>query len=634
MDEPAILIEGLSKTYRHRGGRGELPFTARLNRRRARREGQVWEDDDDDFADEDEDLEPRDEPAEEEREVEALREVSLEVQSGSRLAVLGPPASGKSTLLKVLARITPPSAGRVVLRGRVAPLMGLASGVLEPSLTGRQNAYTVGRLFGVPREVVHRRLDAIFEFAGLADRDHLRAGAYSSGQYRRLGLSIALNLEPDILLVDERLVSGDSEFAAQCAERLSEMAKAGLTLLFAANDVETVRSYCTEAVMLQNGQISGRRPLEGVANEDGSRAAREARPWRYIKERPNALEALEASDRELLAGLARGAQTYESAARDAGTEPEALRKRAVALLSRLAPGGERIEPELHDLIVDYALGQGRAPGPELFAESPEARAWSRIVARQIGPLDAGPRPGLDAASGRYDGFEPPPDIRAKVFIDYLEVAIGPTRALEAVHAATDKAVWKEQASLKWQDIAEAAGFDHVEAKMISERLMERADLGRPALPDEKPEGPPVAIRGAAVRSYDGVAREWLGTDEPLHFDVKLDTHRPGLRLRCRIALEGQDGDPTTFSQDQPFDAQEPGRYVVTLRLPSGRLSEDHYFAHVAIEGEREAETGREEIEGATKRDVLRFDVREPVEPADDETHESEVAGEPVWYVAA
>jgi lipopolysaccharide transport system ATP-binding protein len=167
-------------------------------------------------------------------------------------------------LLKILARIAPPTSGRVVLNGRVAPLLGIARVVMNLDVSGRDNVHLVAGFYDIPRAVVARRMPAIMRFAGLEGHEDRLGKTYSSGLWRRLAFSILLNLEPDILLADEELLVGDAAFREQSLRAIEEAKADGLTLLFASHDMEMVNTLCDEAVLMENGEIAARGPAAEI----------------------------------------------------------------------------------------------------------------------------------------------------------------------------------------------------------------------------------------------------------------------------------------------------------------------------------------------------------------------------------
>lgn len=264
----AISVEGLSKRYRIGRGVGPIPVPSFLpwgsneakDRRADRDDREVDvadedDEDDDELAAEEEDLEPRSVDPSPPREVWAVRDLSLEVPRGTTLGLIGSNGSGKTTLLKILARITPPTTGTAVLRGRVAPVFALASAFMESNSTGRENVYLLADLFGVPRHIASECMDEIIEFAELDDLVDTPIKKYSGGGSRRLAFSIVLNLDPEILLVDEVLAGGDHGFYGKCLKRVEEAADAGLSLLFASHELETVQRFCKETIWMEEGKI-------------------------------------------------------------------------------------------------------------------------------------------------------------------------------------------------------------------------------------------------------------------------------------------------------------------------------------------------------------------------------------------
>jgi lipopolysaccharide transport system ATP-binding protein len=187
----------------------------------------------------------------------ALRGVNLDVHSGTTLGIIGRNGSGKSTLLKLINGVLKPDAGTVTVHGTVASLVELGAG-FHPELTGRENVVINGTILGLTRKEIRARFDAIVEFAELADYIDEPVRTYSSGMYMRLGFSVAVHVDPDILLIDEVLAVGDRPFTQKCIERMNCFKEAGKTIVFVSHDLETVRSWCGDAVWLDQGVLRER----------------------------------------------------------------------------------------------------------------------------------------------------------------------------------------------------------------------------------------------------------------------------------------------------------------------------------------------------------------------------------------
>src|SRR5664279_3413495 len=177
---------------------------------------------------------------------EALHDVSFEVPWGEAVGIVGRNGAGKSTLLKVLTRITAPSAGRIELGGRVGSLLEVGTG-FHPELTGRENIYLNGTLIGMRRKEIQRRFDEIVAFSGVEKFLDTPVKRYSSGMYVRLAFSVAAHLESEILIVDEVLAVGDSEFQKKCLGRMGDISKGeGRTVLFVSHNMDAVRTLCNK----------------------------------------------------------------------------------------------------------------------------------------------------------------------------------------------------------------------------------------------------------------------------------------------------------------------------------------------------------------------------------------------------
>jgi ABC-2 type transport system ATP-binding protein len=184
----------------------------------------------------------------------ALDDVSFEVRQGETFALLGHNGSGKSTLLKCIAGTLRPTSGRVVSRGRLAALLELGAG-FHPDLTGRENIYLNGSILGFSKAQVDRMFDDIVEFAELSDFIDQQVKHYSSGMYARLGFSVAINVEPEILLVDEVLAVGDEAFQRKCIERVRELQGDGRTILLVSHAADLVRQIADRAAVLDHGKL-------------------------------------------------------------------------------------------------------------------------------------------------------------------------------------------------------------------------------------------------------------------------------------------------------------------------------------------------------------------------------------------
>lgn len=196
---------------------------------------------------------------------EALKNVSFRIPKGQMVGILGRNGSGKSTLLKIAAGVYTPTSGRVLVHGSTAPLIELGAG-FHHELTGRENILLNGLLLGLTKSQIREREERIIEFAELGDFIDSPIKQYSSGMYMRLAFSVATEVEPDILIVDEILGVGDAGFQRKCFTRITKFKELGRTILFVSHDINTVRNLCDRALLLHKGElIADGRPAEVIA---------------------------------------------------------------------------------------------------------------------------------------------------------------------------------------------------------------------------------------------------------------------------------------------------------------------------------------------------------------------------------
>jgi ABC-type polysaccharide/polyol phosphate transport system ATPase subunit len=184
----------------------------------------------------------------------ALRDVSFAIEHGDSLAVIGSNGAGKSTLLNIATGLANPSAGSVIVNGRIAALLELGSG-FHPDLTGAENVRVNGALLGLSRAELRERFDAIVDFSGIGDFIDEPLRAYSTGMVMRLAFSVAVNVDPNILIVDEVLGVGDQAFFAKCLDRIMQFRREGKTILCVSHSLPTLESLCNRAIWLDHGRL-------------------------------------------------------------------------------------------------------------------------------------------------------------------------------------------------------------------------------------------------------------------------------------------------------------------------------------------------------------------------------------------
>ncbi len=227
----AVEFRGVSKKYRRRTERPRITtlksyFLYDLWRRRGRSPDVIW----------------------------ALRDIDLRVEKGITLGIIGRNGSGKSTLLKVLSRILKPDIGTMSVNGMVAALIELGAG-FHPELTGRENVIINGIILGLSKNEIKSKFDEIVDFAELKEFIDDPVRTYSSGMYMRLGFSVAVHVDPEVLLIDEVLAVGDAMFTRKCMERMNTFKKRDKTIILVSHDLELIRSWCDEAIWLDRGLI-------------------------------------------------------------------------------------------------------------------------------------------------------------------------------------------------------------------------------------------------------------------------------------------------------------------------------------------------------------------------------------------
>jgi ABC-type polysaccharide/polyol phosphate transport system ATPase subunit len=184
----------------------------------------------------------------------AVKDVSFGVRRGEALGIIGPNGSGKSTLVKLLSRITAPSEGTITLNGRLSALIELGAG-FHPDLTGRENIFLNGSILGMAHREIARKISDIVEFAEIGDFINVPVKKYSSGMFVRLGFSIAVHLDSDIVVFDEVLAVGDLAFQVRCFERVEKLRRTGRTVVLVSHDFAAIERVCDRAVLLHSGEV-------------------------------------------------------------------------------------------------------------------------------------------------------------------------------------------------------------------------------------------------------------------------------------------------------------------------------------------------------------------------------------------
>ena len=227
----------------------------------------------------------------------ALKDVTMFAHPGEAVGVIGPNGSGKSTLLKLLAGIFRPTQGEVALGGTVSSLLELGAG-FHPEFTGRENVYLNGAIFGLSSAYIDQHIDEILDFAEIAAFADQPVRTYSSGMFLRLGFSVAMHVNPDVLLLDEVFAVGDEAFSKKCYGRIFDFKRAGRTIVFVSHDLASVEMLCDRALLLEQGRVEAEGGVEEVVRTYHRRlagrtvSARSAQAQEY--DRPGGAEILAA----------------------------------------------------------------------------------------------------------------------------------------------------------------------------------------------------------------------------------------------------------------------------------------------------------------------------------------------------
>ncbi len=193
----------------------------------------------------------------------ALDDVSFSVNQGESIGIIGRNGAGKSTLLKILSKITPPTSGSIVSRGRIASLLEVGTG-FHPELTGRENIYFNGSLLGMKRQEINSKFDEIVDFSGVEKFLDTPLKHFSSGMQLRLAFAVAAFLEPEILIIDEVLAVGDAEFQKKCLGKMEDVSKSGRTILFVSHNLSAVSNLCKKAILLDKGCLLSSDTVENI----------------------------------------------------------------------------------------------------------------------------------------------------------------------------------------------------------------------------------------------------------------------------------------------------------------------------------------------------------------------------------
>ncbi|MBI5357156.1 ABC transporter ATP-binding protein [Candidatus Collierbacteria bacterium] len=197
--------------------------------------------------------------------IKALDNVSFDINKGEALGIIGPNGAGKSTILKLISKVTVPDSGQVTANGKIGALIELGAG-LHPELTGRENIFLYGAILGMKKQEVEAKFEDIVAFAEIKELLDMPIKRYSSGMYARLGFAVAVQMEPDILLIDEVLAVGDESFQKKCFAKMKQAKNKGITVVFVSHNLDWIKLICDRVLLIQHGKIiADRSPWRAIS---------------------------------------------------------------------------------------------------------------------------------------------------------------------------------------------------------------------------------------------------------------------------------------------------------------------------------------------------------------------------------
>jgi teichoic acid transport system ATP-binding protein len=222
----------------------------------------------------------------------ALNDISLEIKKGESIGIIGKNGSGKSTLLKIISSVLTQTEGQVFVDGRVSALLELGTG-FNPEYTGIENIYANGLIMGYSKAEMDDRLDNIVKFADIGEYIHQPVKTYSSGMFARLAFATAINVDPEILIVDEVLAVGDAKFQIKCINKMEEFKAAGKTVLFVSHTLEQIKRFCTKCAWIDKGNLRVFGDASHIIDEYESEMLREAMEQKALEDKENILSEME-----------------------------------------------------------------------------------------------------------------------------------------------------------------------------------------------------------------------------------------------------------------------------------------------------------------------------------------------------